>query len=359
MFGCGPHRFGCPEEQGGPKSHAQHKTYGGSVLIPGSPLNRGDFLIAVSCNFRFRFCYPNVCSSSLPPGQGLLRSPARGRAALPEGRPGPARISCLRGRRGSGAQGRPPGRRRSNATSLSRVAGRQPVTIAFGLRACRGCGRPGWFGEGIPALPGLGKEAQAGTFGELSEQSCGCWITPTRTGRSWPKSGPDTTAASPTSPACCATASRSRCSGSATAAPRTPSASRSTHPPATVTKTLSCSPGCPSAAARSTRHCLHRPPHRTRTRTRTLTPRRTYRVTHLRQPPPPVSMIGFPCTLPIAAVRFRWAGRYHRCSPALICTWDPRRGGTAPAAATGSAHEGQPRAPHRRRALVPASAAYR
>jgi transposase-like protein len=41
-------------------------------------------------------------------------------------------------------------------------------------------------------------------------------------------------------------ASRSRYSGSATAAPPTPSASRSTHPPATATKTLSCSPDCPS-----------------------------------------------------------------------------------------------------------------
>ena len=37
-------------------------------------------------------------------------------------------------------------------------------------------------------------------------------------------------------------------SGSATAARLTPSASRSTHPPATATKTLSRSPGCPSAA---------------------------------------------------------------------------------------------------------------
>ena len=60
--------------------------------------------------------------------------------------------------------------------------------------------------------------------------------------KNWPqlvKVRPDTTAASPTSPACSATASRSRCSGSATAAPPTPSASRSTHPPATATKTLS------------------------------------------------------------------------------------------------------------------------
>ena len=50
------------------------------------------------------------------------------------------------------------------------------------------------------------------------------------------------TAASPTSPACSATASRSRYSGSAIPAPR------STHPPATATKTPSCSPDCPPAA---------------------------------------------------------------------------------------------------------------
>ena len=51
-----------------------------------------------------------------------------------------------------------------------------------------------------------------------------------------------------TSPASCPAASRSRCSGSATAARPTPSAPRSTHPPATATKTPPCSPGCPSAA---------------------------------------------------------------------------------------------------------------
>ena len=65
---------------------------------------------------------------------------------------------------------------------------------------------------------------------------------------------------------------RSRCSGCATAAPPTHSASRSTHPPATATKTPSCAPGSHRQPARSTRHRLHRPSRRTRTRTLTLTP---------------------------------------------------------------------------------------
>jgi hypothetical protein len=61
----------------------------------------------------------------------------------------------------------------TNAASLSAVAGRQPVTISFELRACRGCDRPGWLGECVPALPGLGEEAQAGPFGELGEHVAG------------------------------------------------------------------------------------------------------------------------------------------------------------------------------------------
>src|SRR5262249_51397336 len=64
------------------------------------------------------------------------------------------------------------------------------------------------------------------------------------TGPSWTKSRSVTGAHSPTSPASCPAASRSRCAACATAARRTPSASRSTPPPAVATRTPSCAPGC-------------------------------------------------------------------------------------------------------------------
>src|SRR6266568_3330712 len=65
------------------------------------------------------------------------------------------------------------GRGPNNAASLSAVSGCQLVTISWELRACRGCNRPGRLGDGIPALPGLGEEAQAGPFGELGEHVAG------------------------------------------------------------------------------------------------------------------------------------------------------------------------------------------
>src|SRR5580692_5255970 len=63
-------------------------------------------------------------------------------------------------------------------------------------------------------------------------------------------------------------------------APPTPSASRSTHPPATATKTPSCSPGSPSAARKK-----HSTPPALSTSQRSGTnpnpgPRRTYGATH-------------------------------------------------------------------------------
>jgi len=73
-----------------------------------------------------------------------------------------------------------------------------------------------------------------------------------------------------------------RYSGSATAARPAPSASRSTHPPATAMKTLSCSPDCPSAA-RKKPSTPPAPSTSQRPDTNpTPDPRRTYGVAHLR-----------------------------------------------------------------------------
>ena len=55
----------------------------------------------------------------------------------------------------------------------------------------------------------------------------------------------------------------SRCSGCATAAPPTPSASRSTHPPATATENAVLRTGLPTGTPQEApRHRLHRPPRR-------------------------------------------------------------------------------------------------
>ena len=74
----------------------------------GFPSNRGDFLIAHSCNFAASCDYrtpvhlvawrPLVCGG--PVVTGCAASPGEGQA-------GPARVSCLRGRRGLRGPGRP------------------------------------------------------------------------------------------------------------------------------------------------------------------------------------------------------------------------------------------------------------